>query len=160
MASTFTNRGLKRFIEMSTLKTYNEGTIPDHFYAQLISDTTVDVDVNTFAELNEITEGNGYTAGGNLITLSSLGFNNLTEDDDADTAYILLRLISWVASGGSIPPSGDPIAGMVLTADPDTDTTTINSREVLAWVDPGETYTVLDTYALEIVGTTITGAHS
>jgi hypothetical protein len=67
--------------------------------------------------LTEITAGNGYTQGGYSLTTNTTDFATLTEDDTNNLTKVILKTVSWTASGGNIPPSGDPAKYVVLTDD-------------------------------------------
>lgn len=73
---------------------------------------------NVLSDLQEIAAGNGYSAGGEAVARdATTGFDNLTEDDPNDQAYLQLQNVEWTASGGSIPASGDGIRYPVLVDD-------------------------------------------
>jgi len=89
--------------------------------------TTPTVDTNTLSQLTEIAVGNGYSSGGATVARdTSTGWDTLTEDDSNDLASIQLQDVTWSASGGPIPASGDGARYAVLTDD---------SGNVICWVD-------------------------
>jgi hypothetical protein len=84
-----------------------------------------------FRELTEIAAGNGYTAGGISLTKNSTDFDVLTEDDTGDLGKIQIKDLTWTASGGSLPGSGNGARWAVLTDD----NATQGNRIVIAWWD-------------------------
>lgn len=147
----FTNRGKMRLLEWG----FRGGTIPTNLYVALVTSAAVpDADTNVLGDLTEIVAGSGYSAGGYQLTPNSTDFDVLVETDDDDTAHVEVRDITWYASGGSIPPSGDGAAYAVLTDD----NPTLADREVLAyWSLEGEftmpdgSYLTLEDLALYLV---------
>lgn len=124
---------------VQTETTANEIVIIDTYVAETFSGSETvhqapGPDTNVLTDLVEITAGNGYTAGGQTIS----AFDNLTEDDSADQGSIQLADVTWTASGGSIPFSGDGIrypvmvdaSGNVICAwDLDADVTISNGQQ-------------------------------
>lgn len=120
-----TNRGKKRLLDGF----FRNQNVPTNFYVALItSAATPDVDTNTFGELTEIANGNGYTTGGFQLSRNTTDFDVLTEDDTGNLAYIEIKDVSWTASGGTLPASGSGARWAVLLDD----NATIANREVLA----------------------------
>jgi hypothetical protein len=75
-------------------------------------------DINVLTDLTEIAAGNGYTAGGAAVARNTTtGFDSLTEDDTNDLGSIQLQDVTWTASGGSIPSSGNGARYVVLVDD-------------------------------------------
>lgn len=75
-------------------------------------------DTNILSNLVEIAAGNGYAAGGEAVARNTTtGFDNLVEDDTNDLGKLQLQDITWTASGGSIPSSGDGARYPVLVDD-------------------------------------------
>lgn len=72
-------------------------------------------DTNTLSDLTEIPSGNGYTAGGRAITYSGGDFGTVTEDDTNDRGSVTIDDVTWTATGGSLPASGDGARYAVLT---------------------------------------------
>jgi len=100
----WTNRGKY----LALLWAFRAVSLPAHLYVALLtSDTEPTVDINTLGELTEIADGNGYTEGGYELTPGATDFDTITEDDDDDLALVQVKDISWTASGGSIPDSGN-----------------------------------------------------
>ena len=131
MASGVTNRGKLRLLEMALDGTWNDSTIDTSpFFIALVTNTP-DADDNTFADMTEITAGNGYTSGGGQAAGRGLGWDTETENDTDDYGEMLLADIAWTASGGSIPASGSGARYAVLLDDH----ATVNSREVICWWD-------------------------
>jgi hypothetical protein len=128
MASGITNRGKYKLLDW----VFRASTLPTNFYVALCtSAATPTVDTNTFSELTEIAAGNGYTAGGISLTKNSTDFDVLTEDDTGDLGKIQIKDLTWTASGGSLPGSGNGARWAVLTDD----NATQGNRIVLAWWD-------------------------
>ena len=128
MASGRTNRG--RYLELSYV--YRGATPPTNFYVALCtSAVTPTVDINTLGELTEIAAGNGYTTGGYQLARNSTDFDVLTEDDSGDLAKVQVKDVTWTASGGSLPASGNGARWAVLTSDE----ATVANRQVFAWHD-------------------------
>lgn len=128
MASGITNRGKYKLLDW----VFRASTLPTNFYVALCtSAATPTVDTNTFSELTEIAAGNGYTAGGTSLTKNSTDFDVLTEDDTGDLGKIQIKDLTWTASGGSLPGSGNGARWAVLTDD----NATQGNRIVLAWWD-------------------------
>lgn len=107
-------------------------------------------DTNIFSDCPgaEIAAGNGYTAGGILLTPNSTDFPGLSENDTTDLALVQIKTLAWTASGGNLPISGNGAAFMVLTDD----NVTPANREVEAWFDLGGQRTVSDGQALTTSG--------
>lgn len=100
----WTNRG--KYLVLSWA--FRAVTLPTHLYVALLtSDTEPTVDINTLGELTEIATGNGYAAGGYELTPGATDFDVINEDDTDDLASVQVKDISWAASGGSIPDSGN-----------------------------------------------------
>ena len=128
MASGITNKGKSRLLGWA----FRGDTIPTNFYLGLVTSAVApDQDINTFGELTEIAAGNGYTTGGYQLTPGSTDFDVHTEDDSGDLALVQIKDVTWSASGGTIPSSGDGARWAVLLDD----NATVGSREVLAWLD-------------------------
>ena len=128
MASGITNHGKYKLLDW----VFRASTLPTNFYVALCtSAATPTVDTNTFSELTEIAAGNGYTAGGISLTKNSTDFDVLTEDDTGDLGKIQIKDLTWTASGGSLPGSGNGARWAVLTDD----NATQGNRIVLAWWD-------------------------
>lgn len=136
MASGVTNRGKYLF-----LQGYFRGTLPTNIYVALCTSTTAPtVDHNTLSELTQIAVGNGYTDGGFQLARNSTDFDVLTEDDTGDLALIQAKDVTWTASGGPIPASGNGARWAVFT----TDEATVANRQILAWFDLVSDRTVSD----------------
>lgn len=125
-----TNRGIIRLLEMAFRQTYAGGTLPTNLYIALCTaDDTPDVNTNVFSELTEITEGNGYTAGGYALSFGATDFDVLTEDDINDLGFIQVKDVMWLADGGPIPLSGSDAMYVIMT----NDDAIQDNREVLAY---------------------------
>lgn len=107
--------------------------LPANFYVMLVtSDNVPTEDTNTFSELTEITEGNGYVSGGYELEPGAVDFDVITEDDVHDRALIQIKDIAWTASEGSIPDSGNGIRYAVLTDDSESSALATDERQILA----------------------------
>ena len=126
-------------------QTANEVVITETYNAETFGGTeTADEipgpDTNTFSELSEIAAGNGYTSGGYQLSLNTTDFDSLTEDDSDDQAELLVKDVSWVASGGNIPDSGDGARFAVMLDD----NATIADRHVILYWDLTSERSILD----------------
>ena len=149
--SGFTNKGKWRLLGWA----FRGDTLPTNYYVVLVTSATAPTqDHNTVSEFTEIAAGNGYTAGGYSLTPGATDFDLHTEDDTGDLGKVQVKDVAWVASGGSIPASGNGARYALLTDD----NVTPASREVLAYwdlgsdrsVSSGQTLTLQD---LELQGT-------
>lgn len=126
---------------------YRATAAPTVFYLALITSATAPTaDINTFGELTEIADTQGYTAGGKSIARNSTDFDVLTEDDGNDRALIQLKDQVWTASGGNLPASGDGARYAVLTDDH----ATPGSREIETYWDLVSDRTVSDGQTLTL----------
>jgi hypothetical protein len=122
----WTNRGAYRVLN-SYFRAQNT---PANFYLALItSATTPTATTNSFSELTEIANGNGYTTGGISVARNSTDFPTLTEDDANDRAALVMKNQVWTAATGNLPASGGGARNAVLLDD----NATIGSRDVLTW---------------------------
>ena len=55
----------------------------------------------------QIATGNGYTDGGYELTPGATDFSTWTEDDTNNWALVQTKDVTWTATGGSIPSSGN-----------------------------------------------------
>ena len=123
-----TNKGKYRLLGWA----FRGDTIPTNFYVALVTSAVAPTeDTNTFTELTEIADTQGYTTGGYQLTPGSTDFDVHTEDDSGDRGLVQIKDIVWTASGGSIPASGDGARYAVLLDD----NATVANREVLAYWD-------------------------
>lgn len=139
-----TNRGKLRILD-----TYFRGaTAPTTFYLALVTSATAPtVDTNTFSELTEIANGNGYTTGGTAVARNATDFDSLVENDTDDRAELQIVDKLWTASGGPLPASGNGARYAVLL---DANATVAN-REVIAFWDLSEDRSVSDGQPLTLV---------
>ncbi len=86
------------------------------FRLVLTKTTAPTADTNTFSELTEIATGQGYTAGGVLISRNSTDFPTWEEDDTNDQARVIMRDVTWTntGGGGTIPSDGNGAEHAVL----------------------------------------------
>lgn len=97
---------------------------------KIVLTNTAPVATNTvFANLTEITAGNGYTAGGNAVTVSTSG-------QTSGTYKLVLTDLVITASGGSI----GPFRYFVLIDD----TPTSPADPLIGWWDYGSSITLSD----------------
>lgn len=125
----WTNRGKARNLG----GWFRNNSVPTNFYLALITSATAPTaDTNTFSELTEIANGNGYTTGGYQLARNATDWDvGPTEVDASDYSYIQIKDVVWTASGGNLPASGNGARYAVLLDD----NGTIGSRDVLAFFD-------------------------
>lgn len=122
---------------------------PTNLYMALITDVgagenTPDKDTATMADLTEIAEGNGYSAGGYQLDRNSTDFESLAKG--TSDAVATIKDITFTASGGAIPPSGNGATYAVLT----TDEATVANRKVWYWWQLSEERTATDGQDLKL----------
>ena len=123
-----TNTGQYRLLGWA----FRDDTIPTNFYVALVTSAVAPTeDTNTFTELTEIADTQGYTTGGYELTPGATDFDVHTEDDSGDRGLVQIKDVVWTASGGPIPASGDGARYAVLLDDD----ATPGDREVLAYWD-------------------------
>lgn len=133
----FTNKGKMKLLDWAL----RQATPPTNLYLALVTSATAPTaDINTLGELTEIAAGNGYTSGGYQLNMNSTDFDTVTEDDANDRGLIQLKDITWSASGGSIPDTGNGARYAVLTDD----NATVGSREVYYYWDLSSDRSVTD----------------
>ena len=138
----WTNKGKFRVMEFAT----EGGSVPATYYMALYtSDNTPDADTNVDGDLTDCPAGNGYTLGG-VAVAPSTGFDSLTEDDSGDAATVQVVDVTWTASGGEIPTSGNALYYCALT---DANATTA-SREIYWYWSLGADRTVSDGQELTV----------
>lgn len=128
----FTNKFKYKMLD----QVLRRSTLPTNYYVALVTSAVAPgPDTNTLGQLTQIADGNGYdaVAGGYQLTPNATDFDTSTEDDANDRGLVQLKDITWTASGGSIPASGNGARYAVLTDD----NATVNNREVLAYWDLG-----------------------
>lgn len=139
----WTNKGKYRVLEL-----VRGGSLPTNFYVALYTSAaapTADTDTNS--DLTAIAAGNGYSAGGFSLTPNSTDFDTLTEDDVNDRALLQVKDVTWTASSGPIPASGNDARYAGLTDD----NATVGSREIWFYWDLGADYGVSDGQDLTLV---------
>ena len=105
---------------------------PTNYYVALVTSAAAPgADTNTLSQLTEIAAGNGYTSGGYQLSRNSTDFDSLTENDTDDRGELQIKDVTWTASGGSLPGSGNGARYAVLTDD----NGTVGSREVYMYWD-------------------------
>lgn len=110
----------------------------NYYVALVTSATAPTADINTLSQLTEIAAGNGYTTGGFQLTPGTTDFDSITENDTDDRGEVQIKDVTWTASGGAIPGSGNGARYAVLTDD----NGTVGSREVYAYWDLSSDRTV------------------
>lgn len=134
---SWTNRGKNNALAAL----FRGASLPTNFYLALVTSATAPgADTNVMSDLTQIATGNGYTDGGYQLSLNSTDFDTLTEDDTDDQADILCKDITWTASSGPIPASGNGARYVVMTDD----NATVASREVWQYWSLGADRTVSD----------------
>ncbi len=124
----WTNKGKARIINGF----FRNQNVPTNLYVALVTSAAAPTaDTNTFSQLTEIANGNGYTTGGYQLNRDTTDWDTLNENDTDDRGEIQIKDVAWTASGGAIPASGNGARYAVLLDDNET----IGSREVLAWWD-------------------------
>ena len=128
---------------------FREDPAPVSFFLALVTNDNVPgPDTNTMADLTEIAAGNSYVAGGQAIARDNIDFPTSTEDDAGDKGVVGLKNITFTASGGPIPTSGNGARYAVLTDD----NVTISSRKVYLWFDLFSEKFLSDTQELQLNG--------
>ena len=139
MASGTTDRGKKLLLDYA----FEASTVPSTYYLALCtSATTPTKAINTFSQLVEINSGNGYVTGGSSLTAAT-DFT-VTEVDGAVGAKVVIADVTWSASGGNLPSSGDGARWAVLLDG------AVSGSNVLAYFDLVSDRTVSDTQTLTI----------
>jgi hypothetical protein len=122
---------------------------PANIYVALCTSTSApSPDTDTLGQLSEIAAGNGYSSGGFQLTPNNTDFDASGEDDASDYGFIQIKDVSWTASGGSLPASGNGARYAVLTDN----NATVGNRQVVAFwdltsdrqVSDGQTITLQD----------------
>ncbi len=144
MATFWTDRGKK----LAIANIWQAVSLPTNYYIALCTSATAPTSggTHTMADLTEIAAGNGYTSGGFQLTPGSTDFTTLTEDDVNHIGSVVIKDITWTASGGTIPASGSGARYAVITDD----NVTVSSRQVYAWFDLGSSVVVADTQNLTL----------
>jgi hypothetical protein len=127
----WTNRGLYLMVQ-AFLR--NSGA-PTTFYLALLTDDTPPTRAtDLMSDASQIAVGNGYSGGGTAVARNSTDWDTLTEDDGLNQIRALMKDITFTASGGDIPASGNPIRWIALTDD----NATVADRQIIAcWKLPG-----------------------
>jgi hypothetical protein len=121
--------------------------MPTNLYVALFTDAdTPDADTNTVSDLTQIATGNGYSDGGYQLTPGATDFDVITEDDTNDRALVQIKDITWTASGGAIPSSGDGARWACLTDD----NGTVANRDVYQYFDLTTARSVSNGYTLTL----------
>lgn len=138
-----TNRG--KYLILGAF--FRNETAPSNFYVALVTSATApDADTDTLGDLTEIASGNGYTAGGVAVARSSVGFDVWSESDADDRGAVQLADVTFTASGGPLPASGDGARYAVLLDD----NATAASRQVIAVWDLDSDRAVSDGQSLTL----------
>lgn len=150
MAAIVTNRGRRILGELALKNTgYNGGTEVAAWKMVLVTSAVAPtVDTNTLSELTEVANGNGYTTGGVTVERSATGWDTVAEDDTGDKATFKAKDLTWTASGGNIPASGNGPRYAVLVDDAGT------PNVIAAW-DLGSSLTILDGSVFKLEDTEI-----
>lgn len=126
------------FVEALAEKVHNLGS--DTLKVYLTNDTPSASGDAVFADLAEITPGNGYTAGGNVATQSS------SAQTGGLYKLVLADPTAWTASGGNIGPFRYAVLYNSTTA----------SGNLIGWWDYGTSITLAagDTFTVDFDPTT------
>jgi hypothetical protein len=125
----------------------------DTLYIALVTAATApDADTNTLDDLTEVAAGNGYSSGGTAILANSTYFPTITEDDDNDYSPATMTAVSWTATVGNIPASGEGPRHAVLLAN---NSGVAADRNVLAYWSLGTAQQITPTNSLTISGAII-----
>jgi len=133
-----TNRGKKLIFDYA----FRKATLPGNYKFLLVSDTPTQT-TNVLSDLTEVANGNGYTSGGQSVSLNSTDFDTLTENDTDHYGEVQLKNFVWTASGGSIPASGNPPLFVCLG-------TNDGDPQIIAYESLGGAKTILNGTALTI----------
>ena len=126
---------------------FRGAALPGHFYVALVTSAVAPTAViNTFGELTEIADTQGYTTGGYELNLNETDFDTLTEDDISGQGFVQVKDVVWTATGGNLPESGDGARYAVLLDD----NITVADRLVLAYWDLTADRTVSDGQTLTL----------
>lgn len=123
----------KEKFEILKVRYQGQANVTNFYVALVTSATAPTADTNTLSQLTEIAAGNGYTSGGYQLTPNATDFDVVTEDDTNDRGFIQVKDVSWTASGGAIPSSGNGARYAVLTDD----NATVADRLILDYWDLG-----------------------
>ena len=139
----WTNRGKYKMLGWA----YRAQSLPTNFYMALITSAAAPTaDTNLMSDVTEIAAGNGYTSGGTSLTPGATDFDVWTEDDSNDRALVQIKDVTWTASGGPLPSSGNGARYAVLTDD----NGTVSSREIYQYGDLSSDRSVSDGQSLTI----------
>lgn len=131
-----TNKGKAHILSI-----FRGGTAPVNYYVALVTSSIAPTaDTNSFSDLSEIAAGNGYTSGGYQLSANSTDFDTLTENDTDDRGELQIKDVTWSASGGPIPGSGNGARYAVLLGH----NATPGNRDVYAWWDLSSDRSVSD----------------
>jgi len=141
MASGTTDRGKKLLLDYA----FEASTVPSTYYLALCtSATTPSRSTNLFSDLTEIAAGNGYTTGGSSLTAATDFTVTEMDGTDGKGAKVLVADVTWTASSGNLPSSGDGARWAVLLNG------NVSGSDVLAYFDLVSDRTVSDTQTLTI----------
>lgn len=139
MASGTTDRGKKLLLDYA----FEAETVPTTYYLALCTSATSPTKaINTFSQLTEVAAGNGYVTGGSALTAAT-DFT-VTEVDGTIGAKVVAADVTWTASGGNLPSSGDGARWAVLLDG------NVSGSNVIAYFDLTSDRTVSDTQTLTI----------
>lgn len=131
----FSNKGMYRMFDAW----FRNAAPPTNFFVALVTSATAPAaDTNTLSDLTQIAAGNGYTTGGFSLDRNTTDFDSNTENDASDRDELQIKDVTWTASSGTIPASGNGARYAVLTDD----NATVGSREVIFWWDLSSNRTI------------------
>jgi len=138
-----TNRGKYHFLNSFFIGSAS----PSGYYLSLCTAASVPgASKNSITDMKEIASGNGYIAGGVSTSRNATDFDSIYEDDSASLSSVFIKDIVFIATGGNIPISGNPIRYAVLLDA----NSTASSRDMLAWWNLGEDVIISDTQSLTL----------
>lgn len=146
---SMTNKGKRDLLQHEFIRTES---LPTNYYVALVTDSgSPGDDTNLMSDLTEVPNGNGYTSGGIQLTPGATDFDTITEDDENDRGEIKIKDLTFLATGGAIPISGDPVHYAVLTDD----NVTPASRKILDTWDLGTDIIIAENNSLVLQDLTI-----
>jgi hypothetical protein len=136
-----TNRGKRRFLEWPL----NALALPTNFFAALFTAAnSPTATTSTRSSLTEVAAGNGYTAGGISLSKNATDFPSITQDDTNNLAKILVRNLTWTASGGDLPADDVGARWMCLCSG------TAGTDDIISYWDLGASRVVTNTQQLQV----------
>ena len=105
----WTNLGKKQLLGRG----YAGVALPTNYGIVLFTDAAAPgPDTDTAGDLTECPTGNGYTQGGISLNKNSTDFPTNTQDNINDRGTVVVKDITWSASGGNMPTTAARYAGL------------------------------------------------